>query len=57
MKYNRYERLYVCASCGVMMTLDEVLDRRERMRERRGSDKYEYLEWWFSKREKKGTQR
>lgn len=57
MKYSRYERLYVCTSCGVMMTLDEVLDRREAARNPREPDRYEYLEWWLSSKKGKQAQR
>jgi len=50
MKYSRVERKYVCRSCGVAMTLDEIWEIRERRQRREQDVKEEYLEWWLSKK-------
>jgi len=50
MKYNRELRLYVCVSCGVMMTLDEIFEEWDRKREEEKDIKEEYLDWWLSRK-------
>jgi transcription initiation factor TFIIIB Brf1 subunit/transcription initiation factor TFIIB len=50
MKYNRDFRRYICTGCGVMMTLDEILDEIDKRREERKDIKEEYLEWWLSRK-------
>jgi len=50
MKYNKALRLYVCTSCGLMLTLDEILEESERRRNREKDFKEEYLEWWLSRK-------
>ncbi|PCN51034.1 hypothetical protein B6U99_01480 [Candidatus Geothermarchaeota archaeon ex4572_27] len=50
MRYDRSLRRYICTSCGVMMTLDEILEEIDRRREERRDVKDEYLEWWLSRK-------
>lgn len=50
MKYNRDLRLYVCVSCGVMMTLDEIFEEWDKKREEAKDVKEEYLNWWLSRK-------
>jgi tRNA(Ile2) C34 agmatinyltransferase TiaS len=50
MKYNRDLRLYVCVSCGVMMTLDEIFEEWDKKREEAKDIKEEYLNWWLSRK-------
>jgi len=52
--FDRMEKLYTCGGCGAAMSLQELVELRERMRaerekaqrERRRNE--EYLEWWLS---------
>lgn len=50
MKYNTGERKYVCRSCGVALTMDEIWDIREKRRRSDQDLKDEYLDWWLSKK-------
>lgn len=50
MKYNRDLRRYICMSCGIMMTLDEIMNEWDKRREEIRDTKDEYLEWWLSRK-------
>jgi len=48
---------YVCRSCGLTLTLQEIIELREKTKENRESDedekrkaRKEYLQWWLSKK-------
>ncbi|MFQ6095032.1 MAG: hypothetical protein ACE5NN_02700 [Candidatus Bathyarchaeia archaeon] len=50
-------RRYVCKSCGLMLTLQELIEMRRKLRpsfeseeDRRKRMHKEYLEWWLSKK-------
>lgn len=58
--YDRKLRCYVCKSCGLTMTRQELMEERKRLFERVESEeeekerrKREYLKWWLTSREKK----
>lgn len=58
--YMSAVKMYICQSCGVSFTGQELLEVRERMifnpeseEEKREKKRREYLKWWFrSKKEK-----
>jgi len=50
MKYNRDLRLYICTSCGVMMSLDEIREELDKRRREERDIKEEYLDWWLSRK-------
>jgi len=57
MRYISSVRRYVCESCGLMLTHQELLEMRERLRNRINSEEdekkryqKEYLKWWLSKK-------
>lgn len=56
MVYDRETRQYVCNSCGVSYTIQELLIAREKqislkeMEEKKRKQKEEYLQWWLSKK-------
>lgn len=51
--YDNISRRYVCKSCGLYATREEISDIKERMkdeeiREKKKKREYkEYLEWWL----------
>jgi hypothetical protein len=57
MKYDPATRRYVCKSCGLSLTSQEIMEAREKLHPRREEDderkkrRREYLDWWFSRRE------
>lgn len=51
MKYSSVERKYVCRSCGVAMTMDEIWEIRDERSGRDRDEKEEYLDWWLSQKE------
>ena len=54
--YDPPTRSYVCRSCGLVYTRQELLEHRSKLsrvedeRERRERERREYLEWWLSKK-------
>ncbi len=53
MKYNNAERKYVCRSCGIALTMDEIWDIREKRNPDRRDARDEYLDWWLSDKKSK----
>lgn len=59
--YDRDSKRYVCKSCGLSVTYEELIELREKNRPDFGSDddarkkrQNDYLQWWLqSKKEKK----
>jgi len=57
MRYISATKRYVCKSCGVMLTHQELIELREQLRpeivseeEQRQKERREYLKWWLSKK-------
>jgi tRNA(Ile2) C34 agmatinyltransferase TiaS len=50
MKYSRVERKYVCRSCGIALTMDEIWDARDKRRGERRDPRDDYLDWWLSRK-------
>ncbi len=57
MQYMIATKLYVCKSCGLSVTQQELMELREKMRPRAESEEDEqqqrrkdYLKWWLSKK-------
>ena len=48
MKYQRDTKVYVCTSCGLTLTPEELQLRTAGEEEERGDRAREYLEWWLS---------
>lgn len=58
MRYDSTLKRYICKSCGLSVTYEELRELRDRIRERPESDedkrkkrRKEYLDWWFSKKQ------
>jgi tRNA(Ile2) C34 agmatinyltransferase TiaS len=59
MHYISVTRRYACKSCGLMLSHQEIMEIRDRFRDRPGLDedekkryRKEYLQWWLSKKKK-----
>ena len=50
MRFDRKVRMYVCRSCGLMMTRYELDMEREKRYEPEKEYIDEYIEWWQSRR-------
>ncbi|UCH30940.1 MAG: hypothetical protein JSV05_05340 [Candidatus Bathyarchaeota archaeon] len=57
MKYISMTKRYVCKSCGLSVTHQELIELRQQFRPKFGSDKEErkkeqkeYLKWWLGKK-------
>lgn len=57
MRYDLALKQYVCTSCGLAVTFDELSELREKARpvretdeEKRKRERKEYLKWWLSKK-------
>ena len=57
MTYISQLRSYVCKSCGLTLTYDELVELRSKLKpsleteeERRRRERREYLKWWLSKK-------
>lgn len=57
MRYDLSLKQYVCMSCGLAVTFDELAELREKARpiretdeEKRKRERKEYLKWWLSKK-------
>jgi ribosomal protein L37AE/L43A len=57
MRYVIATKLYVCKSCGLSVTNQELMELREKNRpaeetpeEERQNRRKEYLKWWLSKK-------
>lgn len=54
--YDRESKEYVCRSCGLTYTFQDLVAESEKMFENRSRKDYkkrsreEYLEWWLSKK-------
>ncbi len=55
--YDSRVKRYVCKSCGLSLTFQEISEIRDELRpdvseeEKRRQRRKEYLSWWFSRRE------
>lgn len=57
MIYLSYTKHYVCRSCGLSLTFQEIMEIREKIREQKEAEiderekiRKEYLQWWLSKK-------
>lgn len=57
MQYVSRTRRYVCKSCGLSLTRQELMEHREKLRpkfesesEHQKKEHREYLKWWLSKK-------
>ena len=57
MRYISLTKRYVCKSCGLTLTFQELIEMRDRQNERaepeedeRKKQRKEYLQWWLSKK-------
>jgi len=57
MGYDPYLRRYMCKSCGLSITSQELMELKDKMRPDKHSDederrkkRKEYLDWWLSKK-------
>jgi len=56
MQYMIATKHYVCKSCGLSVTRQELMELREKLRpsieveDEREKRRKEYLKWWFSKK-------
>lgn len=57
MKYMPATKQYVCKSCGLSLTQQELMELKEKLRptfesseEERKKQRKDYLKWWFSKK-------
>ncbi len=57
--YETATKRYVCKSCGLSLTHQELMELRDRLRpefrteeEQRKEEKREYLKWWLSSKKK-----
>jgi len=55
--YASATKRYVCKSCGLSLTHQELIELREKLRptfeteeEQREKERKEYLKWWLSKK-------
>lgn len=58
MHYDAKLRRYICKSCGLSLTSQELMEHRDRLRpnmnpdeDERNQTRKEYLDWWFSRKE------
>ncbi len=58
MSYDSATKRYICKSCGLSVTFEELQEIRDRSSERSESDdekkrkrRKDYLDWWFSKKQ------
>ena len=55
--YDPRVKRYVCKSCGLSLTFQEISEVRDELRpdvseeEKRRQRRKEYLSWWFSRKE------
>ncbi len=55
--YDSRVKRYVCKSCGLSLTFQEISEIRDELRpdvseeEKRRQRRKEYLSWWFSRKE------
>lgn len=57
MRYISATKRYICKSCGISLTHQELIELREQLRpqivseeEQRQKERKEYLKWWLSKK-------
>jgi hypothetical protein len=59
MHYDTLLKRYICKSCGLSLTYQELIEMKEKLRyspetdetEKRNKRRKEYLDWWFAKKE------
>ena len=59
MHYDTLLKRYICKSCGLSLTYQELIEMKEKLRhspetdetEKRKKRRKEYLDWWFAKKE------
>ena len=58
MRYDPAMKRYICKSCGLSLTYQELMEARDRQMDRPESDeerrkkrKKDYLDWWFTRKE------
>jgi len=57
LQYASTTKRYVCKSCGLSLTPQELMELRDKLRptleteeEKRQKERKEYLKWWLSKK-------
>jgi len=57
LRYTSATKRYVCVSCGLSITHQELMELREKLRpsfesedEKRQRERREYLKWWLGKK-------
>ena len=57
-RYDSTLKRYICKSCGLSVTYEELMEIRDRVKEMPESDeekrkkrRKDYLDWWFKKKE------
>lgn len=55
MTYETATKRYICTSCGLYLTREEILDLKDKRRveledKKKKKERDEYLEWWLSKK-------
>jgi len=60
MRYSSATKRYICESCGLSLTHQELIELREKLRpsfetpeERKRREQREYLKWWQKSKEEK----
>ena len=58
MKYDQRLKRYICKSCGLSLTSQELLELRDKLEpeqdqtdDERNKRRKDYLDWWFSRKE------
>ena len=58
MRYDSRLRRYICKSCGLSLTSQELMELRDKLRperyvdeDKRKKKRKEYLDWWFTRKE------
>ena len=57
MGYDPHLRRYICKSCGLSLTSQELMELRDKLKpdtyveDERKKKRKEYLDWWFSRKE------
>jgi tRNA(Ile2) C34 agmatinyltransferase TiaS len=58
MSYDAHLRRYMCKSCGLSLTSQELMELKDQLQPGKSTDederkkrRKEYLDWWFSRKE------
>jgi len=58
MGYDSHLRRYICKSCGLSLTIQEIIELRDKQEpnttldeDKQRKKRKEYLDWWFSRKE------